>query len=64
MPKMKTHSASKKRFKRTGGGLKRSKAYRRHLLTKKTRKNKRALRKKAYVHCCDISNIKQLLPYS
>jgi len=65
MPKMKTHSASKKRFKKTGGGeVKRAKAYRRHLLTKKTRKNKRALRKRAYVNCADLANIKALLPYS
>jgi len=65
MPKMKTHSASKKRFKKTGSGrVKRSKAFRRHLLTKKTKKNKRDLRKRAYVAQCDAVNIKALLPYS
>ena len=65
MPKMKTHSASKKRFKKTGGGnIKRAKAFRRHLLTKKTRKNKRDLRKRAYISACDVATIRKLLPYS
>jgi len=65
MPKMKTHSASKKRFKKTGGGkIKRAKAYRRHLLTKKTKKNKRDLRKRTYISSCDLPNINILLPYS
>jgi len=65
MPKMKTHSASKKRFKKTGsGGVKRAKAFRRHLLTKKTRKNKRGLRKRAYIDSCDLVSVKKLLPYS
>ena len=64
MPKMKTHSASKKRFKKTGGGgIKRAKAFRRHLLTKKTTKNKRGLRKRAYVSRSDVANIRALLPY-
>ena len=48
MPKMKTSRAAAKRFKVTGTGkLKRNKAYKRHILTKKTRKNKRNLRKPA-----------------
>jgi len=65
MPKMKTHSASKKRFKKTGGKkIKRAKAYRRHLLTKKTRKTKRDLRERAYIASCDLPNIEKLLPYS
>ena len=65
MPRMKTHSASKKRFKKTGKGrVKRAKAFRRHLLTKKTRKNKRSLRKTSYIESCDIASIKTLLPYS
>ena len=46
MPKIKTNRAAAKRFKATGTGkLKRNKAYRRHILTKKTTKNKRNLRK-------------------
>ncbi len=45
MPKMKSRSAAKKRFKRTGTGkIKRSTAYRSHILTSKTRKRKRKLR--------------------
>jgi len=66
MSKVKTHSATKKRFKRVGNGskVKRSKAYRRHLLTKKTRKRKRNLRSSAYVSKADISVFKVLLPYS
>ena len=48
MPKIKTNRAAAKRFKATGTGkLKRNKAYRRHILTKKTTKNKRNLRKAA-----------------
>ena len=46
MPKMKTNRAAAKRFKKTGSGnLKRNKAYRRHILTKKSAKTKRNLRK-------------------
>lgn len=65
MPKMKTHAATKKRFKVVGKGtkVKRAKAYRRHLLTKKTTKNKRGLRKISYVSCADESIFKVLLPY-
>ena len=45
MPKIKTNRAAAKRFKATGTGkLKRNKAYRRHILTKKTTKNKRNLK--------------------
>ena len=48
MPKMKTNRAAAKRFKKTGSGnLKRNKAYRRHILTKKSAKTKRNLRKAA-----------------
>jgi len=64
MPKMKTHSATKKRFRRVGNGkVKRSKAYRRHLLTKKTRKRKRDLRGTGYVSKADEKIFKILLPY-
>jgi len=65
MPKVKTHSATKKRFKKVGNGtkVKRSKAYRRHLLTKKTRKRKRDLRGVAYVSKADEKIFKVLLPY-
>lgn len=63
MPKMKTSSATKKRFKKTAGGIKRAKAFRRHLLTKKTTKTKRQLRKTAYVSKSDEKKLLKLLPY-
>jgi len=68
MPKMKTRSAAKKRFKKVGGSgspikFKRSKAFRRHLLTRKSSKRKRDLRGVAYVGASDIHRIKRLLPY-
>jgi large subunit ribosomal protein L35 len=50
MPKMKTSSAAKKRFKVTGSGkFKRHKAFRSHILSSKTRKRKRSLRKSTLV---------------
>ena len=64
MPKMKTNRAAAKRFKVTGTGkLKRSKAYKRHILTKKTRKNKRNLRKAALVDMTNVKTMKKILPY-
>lgn len=65
MPKMKTHSASKKRFKKTAKGkVKRAHAYKRHLMASKTAKRKRHLRKGAYLEGGDAAQIKSLLPYS
>lgn len=65
MPKMKTNSAAKKRFKKLKSGLfKRSQAFRRHLLTKKSRKNKRDLRGAAYAHDAHVAQLKRLMPYS
>ena len=65
MPKVKTHSAAKKRFKKVAKGtkVKRSKAYKRHLLTKKSSKRKRNLRGGGYVSKADESIFKVLLPY-
>ena len=64
MPKVKTNSAAKKRFRKTGNGkIKRACSLRRHILTKKTRKRKRQLRKGAYIHESDMKAIKHLLPY-
>ena len=64
MPKLKTKKSAAKRFKVTGTGkLKRSKAYKRHILTKKTRKNKRNLRKAALVDMTNVKNMKKILPY-
>lgn len=62
MPKMKTKASAKKRFKVTGTGkIKRKHAYKRHILTKKSKKRKRALTKDALVHDGDMKNIKALL---
>ena len=64
MPKIKTNRAAAKRFKVTGTGkLKRSKAYKRHILTKKTRKTKRNLRRAAIVDATNVKNMKKILPY-
>ena len=64
MPKMKTSKSAAKRFKVTGTGkLKRNKAYKRHILTKKTRKTKRNLRKPAMVDATNIKTMKKILPY-
>ncbi|MGL5257038.1 MAG: 50S ribosomal protein L35 [Proteocatella sp.] len=64
MPKMKTHRGAAKRFKATGSGkLKRSKAYKRHILTKKSSKTKRNLGKAAIMTKGDQSRIARLLPY-
>ena len=64
MPKMKTHSGASKRFKFTGTGkIKRKKAFKSHLLTKKSNKRKRDLRKDALVHKTNEKAVKKLLPY-
>ena len=64
MPKMKTRRAAAKRFTKTGTGkLKRNKAYKRHILTKKTTKNKRQLRQAAIVDSTNVKNMKKVLPY-
>ena len=64
MPKMKTSRAAAKRFKVTGTGkLKRNKAYRRHILTKKTTKTKRNLRKATMTDETTVKNMKKILPY-
>lgn len=65
MPKMKTHKGAAKRFTvLKSGKVKRAKAYKRHILTKKTRKTKRNLRKSTYFVSADVKNIKRLLPYA
>ena len=64
MPKMKTSRAAAKRFKKTGTGqLKRMKAYKSHILTKKTTKRKRNLRKAALVDSTNVKKMKKILPY-
>ncbi|MBU4227597.1 50S ribosomal protein L35 [bacterium] len=65
MPKMKTHKSSAKRFKVSSSGkIIRSKAYKSHIMTKKTAKRKRNLRKDTTVSSAEVKNIKVLLPYS
>lgn len=62
--KVKTHSGAKKRFKVTKSGkIKASRAFRRHLLTKKSTNRKRGLRSPLYLADCDIKHIAPLLPY-
>jgi len=64
MPKLKTHRGAAKRFSLTGTGkVKRSKAYASHILTKKTKKRKRNLRKSATLDDRDTKGIKRLIPY-
>ena len=64
MPKMKTHRGAAKRFKKTGTGkLKRAKAFKSHILTKKSAKRKRNLRKTSYVSTTQEKAMKKLLPY-
>ena len=64
MPKMKTNSAAKKRFKRVGNGkIKRASALRRHIMTKKNRKRKRQLREGGYVDYTNMKAINLLIPY-
>ena len=62
MPKMKTHSGAKKRFKLTASGkIKRKHAFKSHILTKKSKKRKLKLTHAGLVHKADEANIKQQL---
>jgi large subunit ribosomal protein L35 len=64
MPKMKTHRGAAKRVKKTGTGkLKRMRANKSHILTKKTQKRKRRLRKSALVAPADAKRLNKILPY-
>ena len=64
MPKMKTHRGAAKRFSLTKSGkVKRAKAYKSHILTKKTSKRKRNLRKGTYIAAAEEKNIRRLIPY-
>lgn len=65
MPKVKTKSGAKKRFKITGTGkVKRKRAYKNHILTKKETKQKRRLTTKALVRKEDLTNVRLMLPYA
>ena len=62
MPKMKTKSSAKKRFKLTGSGkIKRKHAFKSHILTKKSKKRKLALTHDTTVHESDENNVKLML---
>jgi large subunit ribosomal protein L35 len=64
MPKIKTNRGAAKRFKKTGSGkIKRGHAFTSHILTSKSRKNKRNLRKSGMVSAADHKNISMLIPY-
>ena len=64
MPKMKTKRAAAKRFKVTGSGkLKRMKAYKSHILTKKSRKTKRNLRQATMTDATNAKVMNKILPY-
>ena len=64
MPKVKTSRAAAKRFKKTGTGqLKRFKAYKSHILTKKSTKRKRNLRKPILADATNVKTMKKIMPY-
>ena len=65
MPKMKTKKAASKRFKvRSGGSIKRAHAPKRHILTKRTTKNKRHLRGMLTISESDKKEIRAMMPYA
>ena len=64
MPKLKTHSGVSKRIKLTKNGkIKRSHAYKSHILTKKNTKRKRNLRHAVYADKTNVAALKRLVPY-
>ena len=65
MPKMKSHSAAKKRFKKTANGhFKHKQAHKSHLLSHEASKGKLKLRGTKMVHKSDEGHIRELLPYA
>lgn len=65
MPKMKTKSGAAKRFRiRGSGSIKRSSAFMRHILTKKTTKRKRHLRGVSDVAAVDTGHVRAMMPYA
>ncbi|KAB2887902.1 MAG: 50S ribosomal protein L35 [Desulfobulbaceae bacterium] len=64
MPKMKTKRGAAKRFRATGSGeIKRNKAFSSHILTKKSTKRKRGLRKSDLVDSANLKSVRKILPY-
>ncbi|OQY45650.1 MAG: 50S ribosomal protein L35 [Desulfobacteraceae bacterium 4572_87] len=65
MPKMKTNRGAAKRFKTSGSGkIVRNKAFSSHILTKKSTKRKRNLRKSSVLDPANLKNVKRMLPYA
>ncbi|HSV20961.1 MAG TPA: 50S ribosomal protein L35 [Casimicrobiaceae bacterium] len=65
MPKMKTKSGAKKRFRvRGSGSIKRAHAGKRHILTKRTTKNKRQLRGITGIHDTNVDSVRAMMPYA
>jgi large subunit ribosomal protein L35 len=65
MPKMKTKSGAKKRFRvRGSGSIKRSQAFNRHILTKKTTKSKRQRRGSAGIHSTNMDSVRAMMPFA
>ena len=63
MPKMKTRRGAAKRFRKTGSGkLRRMRAYKSHILTKKNKKRKRRLRTATLASKADVRRVKKMLP--
>jgi len=64
MPKIKTNRGAAKRFRTTGKGkIVRNKAFSNHILTKKTTKRKRRLRRSSVVNSANQKNVRRLIPY-
>ena len=64
MPKIKTHSGAKKRFKlNKTGKVKRANAFKSHILNKKTTKRKRNLRKVVTADVTNVAKVKKMIPY-
>jgi len=65
MPKMKTNRGAAKRFKTSGSGkIVRNKAFSSHILTKKSTKRKRNLRKSTVLDSANLKNVKRMIPYA
>ncbi|MCK6264537.1 MULTISPECIES: 50S ribosomal protein L35 [Vibrio] len=64
MTKMKSNKGAAKRFKKTAGGIKFKHAGKRHILTKRTTKNKRQLRPNAILPKCEVAAVLRMLPYA
>lgn len=65
MPKMKTNRGAAKRFKTSGSGkIVRNKAFSSHILTKKSTKRKRNLRKSSILDAANLRGVKRMIPYA